>query len=270
MYYNPQNQSYRRYLTIAHINTIVTKTTRLLILLLFLPMFQTPAFAQSCPDNAPAITPEPLMADWASDWWMPRHEAKLTEKGRETAEVLFIGDSITNEWETTGKAVAEDYFSKFSIFNIGFSGDRTENVLWRIEQGEIDGISPKLAVLMIGTNNTGHRQDPPECTARGVEMILEEFQERLPDMNVLLFGIFPRGKTRLHDLRRLNDRVNNYLEAMDDGERIHYQNINSVFLDENGVLPETVMPDALHLNELGYKLWAEALLPLLEQHMGSG
>ena len=254
-------------MTTAQIHRIVTQITGLLILLLFLPMFQTQAFSQSCPDNAQAITPEPLMADWAREWWMPRHEAKLTENGRETAEVLFIGDSITHEWETTGKAVADNYFSEFSVFNIGFSGDRTENVLWRIHHGELDGINPALAVLMIGTNNTGHRQDPPQCTARGIQMILEEFRERLPEMKVLLLGIFPRGKTPDHDLRQINDRVNILLKSMNDGEHIFYHNINTAFLDENGILPESLMPDGLHPNEEGYRIWAQALLPLIQEHL---
>lgn len=267
MYFNLQKNNSRRYLTTAHISTTTAITLTLLILLLFLPMFQTSAFAQSCPDSAPAITPEPLMADWASEWWMPRHEAKLTESGRETAEVLFIGDSITHEWETTGKAVADNYFSEFSIFNIGFSGDRTENVLWRIQQGELDGINPALAVLMVGTNNTGHRQDPPVCTARGIQMILEEFQERLPEMKVLLLGIFPRGKTPENDLRKLNNSVNQLLKPMSDGERVFYYNINTAFLDENGILPESLMPDGLHPNEEGYRIWAQTMLPLIKEHL---
>jgi beta-glucosidase len=88
------------------------------------------AAAQSCPEDAAALTPAPLEEEWAIEWWVPRHEEKLEEEGRETADILFLGDSITHGWETTGKDVADEYFSDYSIYNIGFSGDRTENVLW--------------------------------------------------------------------------------------------------------------------------------------------
>ena len=233
------------------------------ILLFFL--FITVTFAQTCPEDATALNPAPLEEEWAIEWWMPRHEAKLTEEGRESADVLFLGDSITHGWETTGKAVAEDYFSGFSIYNIGFGGDRTENVLWRFNHGEIDGISPELAVLMIGTNNTGHRQDSPGCTAKGIEMILHELGEKLPNTEILLLAIFPRGETPENELRQLNNEINQRIESFADGERIYFMDINDIFLDENGHLPEEIMPDQLHPNEEGYKLWAEAMLPKMRQ-----
>lgn len=221
----------------------------------------------SCPNEAQALTPAPLQEEWAIEWWMPRHEAKLDEEGRETADVLFVGDSIMHGWETMGKKVADQYFSNFSFYNIGFSGDRTENVLWRFNHGEIDGINPKLAVLMIGTNNTGHRQDSPECTARGVEMILNQLNEKLPDTEVILLAIFPRGETTGNELRQLNNAVNRRIKSFADGEQVHFININSVFLDDDGNLSEDIMPDLLHPNEEGYKLWAEAMLPAIKQHM---
>lgn len=232
-----------------------------LILLLALSLSATAQTSLNCPPGAEALSPEPLEEEWAIEWWMPRHEAKLTEEGRETADLLFIGDSIMHGWETTGKRVADNHFSGFSIYNIGFSGDRTENVLWRINHGEIDGINPELAVVMIGTNNTGHRQDSPECTARGIEMILDELNEKLPDTEVLLLAIFPRGETPDDELRQINTAINQRIEHLADGETVRYLNLNSVFLDDNGELSEDIMPDLLHPNEQGYKLWAEAMLP---------
>jgi len=220
---------------------------------------------QTCPDDHPALTPAPLEESWAIEWWMPRHEAKLTEEGRETADLLFIGDSITHGWETTGKTVADSYFSDFSIYNIGFSGDRTENVLWRFNHGEIDGINPELAVLMIGTNNTGHRQDSPECTAKGIETILQELGEKLPETEVLLLAIFPRGETPDDELRQINNDINERIKSFADGEKVHFVNINSVFLDEDGTLPDEIMPDYLHPNEQGYELWAEPMLPAIRE-----
>lgn len=240
----------------------ITLSTTLLFLL-----FNSVTFAQSCPEDAPALTPAPLEEEWAVEWWTPRHEEKLQEERRESADILFLGDSITHGWETTGSDVAEEYFSDFSIYNIGFSGDRTENVLWRFDHGEIDGINPKLAVLMIGTNNTGHRQDPSECTAKGIERILNEMDRKLPDTHVLLLAIFPRGKSPDDDLRKLNEKINNRIQEFDKREHVTFANINNVFLTEDGILTEEIMPDELHPNEYGYELWAEEMRPVIREMM---
>lgn len=223
------------------------------------------SLTQTCPEDAAALAPAPLEEEWAVEWWMPRHEEKLAEEGRETADILFLGDSITHGWESTGSKIAEEYFTNYSIYNIGFSGDRTENVLWRFEHGEIDGISPKLAVLMIGTNNTGHRQDPPECTAKGIETILDEIGEKLPDTHVLLLAIFPRSESPDDELRELNEEINNRIREFDSRENVTFANINEVFLTEDGALTEEIMPDHLHPNEHGYDLWAEEMLPMMKR-----
>lgn len=221
--------------------------------------------AQTCPDDALALTPATLQEEWAVEWWEPRHQEKLKEEGREGAKLLFIGNSITHGWENTGKEIWDEYYKAHGAFNLGFSGDRTENVLWRLQHGEVNGIDPELAILMIGTNNTGHRQDSPDCTAKGIEMILDELEKRLPDTEVLLLAIFPREASPDGELRRLNYRINEKIEGLADGERVHFLNINDTFLDENGVLSEEIMPDLLHPNEHGYQLWAEAMEPTLNE-----
>lgn len=225
----------------------------------------SPATAQTCPDDALALTPATLQEEWAVEWWMPRHEAKLEEEGREDAKLLFIGDSITHGWEDSGKTVWDEYYASYGAYNIGYSGDRTENVLWRLQNGEVDGIDPELAIIMIGTNNTGHRQDPAECTARGIEMILNELKNRLPETEVLLLAIFPREAAPDGELRQLNNQINERIARFAERERVHYLNINETFLDENGMLSEEIMPDLLHPEEYGYQLWAEAMHPKIEQ-----
>ena len=212
-----------------------------------------------CPDNAAALTPAPLEEEWAVEWWMPRHEEKLNEEGRESSELLFLGDSITHGWESTGENVFEQYFSGYKVHNLGFSGDRTENVLWRIQNGALNNLNPKVAVLMIGTNNTGHRQDSAECTAKGIELILDEFKERLPETRVLLLAIFPRGEAPDEDLRQLNKQINQRIEKFSDREKVTFLDINHVFLSEEGFLSEEIMPDMLHPNEHGYQIWAESI-----------
>lgn len=240
------------------------------LFLRFLPvLFLCAAFnsaaAQTCPDDALALTPATLQEEWAVEWWMPRHEAKLVEERREDADLLFIGDSITHGWENKGKVVWDEYYAPYGAYNIGYSGDRTENVLWRLQHGEVEGIDPELAILMIGTNNTGHRQDSPECTAKGIEMILDELKNRLPDTEVLLLAIFPRGASPDAELRQLNNQVNDRIEHFAKRDRVHYLNINDTFLNENEVLTEEIMPDLLHPEEHGYRLWAEAMQPKIEE-----
>ena len=222
---------------------------------------------QTCTDDHLALTPAPLQEEWAVEWWMPRHEQKLAEDGRESAKILLIGDSITHGWENTGKDIWEEYFGDYSTYNIGYSGDRTENVLWRFEHGEIDGVNPKLAIVMIGTNNTGHRQDAPECTAKGVELIVDQLNQKLPGTAILLLAIFPRDATPEGEMRQLNTKINERIKELDGRENVSFLNINSAFLDEKGNLAEDIMPDLLHPNEDGYRIWAKAMKPAIEDHL---
>ncbi|REL39303.1 acetylglucosamine-6-sulfatase [Rhodohalobacter sp. SW132] len=233
----------------------------LIFTLPFFLMIGSPVNAEltDCSDESPALNPAPLEEEWAIEWWMPRHEAKLAEDGRESAQLLLIGDSITHGWETTGSDAWDAHLSDYSVYNIGYSGDRTENVLWRFQHGEIDGINPDLAVLMIGTNNTGHRQDPPECTAKGIEMILDELSEHLPETDILLLAIFPRSESANDPLRLLNEEINQKIEPFGEREQVTFVNLNSHFLDDDENLPEDIMPDMLHPNEKGYNIWAKEL-----------
>ena len=149
--------------------------------------------------------------------------------------------------------------------NIGYSGDRTEQVIWRLQHGEVDGISPRLAVIMIGTNNAGHRQDKPEDTAAGVKAILGELRTRLPDMKCLVLAIFPRGEKTDDPLRQLNDATNKILKTLADDQHVFFLDINAEFLDDDGTLPKDLMPDLLHPNEKGYEIWAAAMEPTIQK-----
>ncbi len=201
-------------------------------------------------------------AEWSKKWWMPRHKDKLAIKEQmSSVDLVFLGDSITHAFDNKGKAIWQKYYAPRNALNIGFSGDCKENVLWRLEHGAVDGIDPKLLVLMIGTNNTGHRQDNPEDTALGIKSILSTVEDKLPNTKVLLLAIFPRGATQDDPLRVINDDTNKIIKDYHDGERIHYLDINHIFLDENGVLSRSVMKDLLHPNKDQYKHWAEAIEP---------
>ena len=220
-------------------------------------------------EPVPALKPEVQTAAWAQSWWMPRHQEKLEAiKKQEKVDLLMIGDSITHGWENGGRKVWDEYYAKRNAFNLGFSGDRTEQVLWRLQHGEVDGISPKLAVIMIGTNNAGHRQDKPEDTAAGVQAIINQLRERLPEMKILLLAIFPRGEKPDNSLRQLNAATNKILATYADNEHVFYLDINDRFLDADGVLSRSIMPDLLHPNAEGYAIWAKAMEPMIQKLMG--
>ncbi len=234
--------------------------------LIFVLISTSPAMAQREPDKIKAVAP----AIQNAAWWSKRHEEKLKEKdAMGQVDLLMIGDSITHGWESRGKTVWEQYYAKRHALNIGFSGDRTEHVIWRLQHGEVDGIAPKLAVIMIGTNNTGHRQDKPEHIAAGVKAILNELEKRLPDTKCLVLAIFPRGPNTDDRLRKINDATNEIIKEFADGRRVFYLDINNKFLGEDGTLSKEIMPDLLHPNARGYAIWAEAIEPTIEKLMKS-
>jgi beta-glucosidase len=220
-----------------------------------------------CPDyRTESFTPAKQTESFSNDWWLQLHEQKLQEKNRLVAagtppDVVFIGDSITQGWENEGRAVWQRHFARHALA-LGFGGDRTENVLWRLEQGEVDGISPKVAVLMIGTNNAGLRG--PESTAAGVKHLLDQIRQRLPSTKVLLLAIFPRGEKPDDYLRGVNERVNKLIAGYADGRSVQYLDINASLLNPDGSLSRDVMPDLLHPSEKGYAIWQRAMAPTLQ------
>ena len=223
-----------------------------------------------CPDyRTESLTPAMLTESWAIDWWLPRHEEKLQEARRLVAaghspELVFIGDSITQGWEEEGREVWRRHYASYHALDLGFGGDRTENALWRLQHGELDGLAPKVAVLMIGTNNTGHRAENPETTAAGIRRLVDEIRRRLPTTKVLLLAIFPRGEKPDDFLRGINERVNRIIAGAADGRSVHFLNINAALVNPDGSLSKDVMPDLLHPNEKGYAIWQREMQPLLQ------
>ncbi|QGZ38610.1 lysophospholipase L1-like esterase [Pseudoduganella flava] len=223
----------------------------------------------ACPDyRTQSVTPEPLNESWALDWWMPRHEQKLKDNAERRAngtlpQLVFIGDSITEGWAKDGKEEFARRYGRYHPINLGFGGDRTENILWRIEHGEVDGLDPKVVVLMAGTNNTGSRQENPATTAAGLRRVIDALQQRLPRAKVLLLGVFPRDEATSQS-RRINTAINERIARFADGKRVFYADIGSAFLDGHGVLSKDIMPDLLHPNARGYAIWGKAMDPILQ------
>lgn len=194
-------------------------------------------------------------------WWKQRHEETLKRhKENNNFQLVVFGDSITHFWETTGKKFWDSEFSKLHTTNLGYSGDRTEHALWRIENGELDGLNPKLLILLIGTNNTGHRNDSPEDTSEGILKIISSIKMKCPKTKILLLSIFPRSINPIDPLRQSNDAINKLISSYDNQENVFFRDYNSVFLKEHSKLNTDLLPDELHPNEQGYEVWFKTMI----------
>lgn len=202
--------------------------------------------------------------------WLERHTNFVQQSRQGNVDILFLGDSITDHWRDRGSNVWNEYYAPRHAANFGISSDRTQHVLWRIENGELDGIHPKVVVLMIGTNNTGKEKDRktirntvPEVI-EGVTTIVEQLRARLPESKVLLLGIFPRAKPN-SSFRTDIREINKGLALLDDGKMITYLDIGPSFLQPDGTLiPGAMLHDLLHPTEKGYRIWAQTMDSTLE------
>jgi lysophospholipase L1-like esterase len=216
-----------------------------------------------------AVDPAPRKKEypWMSvAVWTQMHEGFLKRAKEGKIDLLFLGDSITQGWG--GNAVWQKYYGPLNAANFGIGGDTTENVLWRIQNGEIDGIAPKVVVLMIGTNNFGLEGHPPDAVAKGVATIVQTLRKKLPSSKILLLAIFPRDEKPGTENRNRIKKVNDQIVALDDKKNVRFLDIGSKLANPDGTLSKEVMPDFLHLSEKGYQIWADAMDPLLKQLMG--
>ncbi len=230
---------------------------------------QQSAFKSIEGKNHSAISPVEQTIEEVVEWWKPRHEMinKRLDKGN--VDLLFIGNSIIHGWENIGREYWDIYYEPRNAVNMGFGWDRTQHVLWRLDHSNFDNISPKLAIVMIGTNNSGGDDNTAEEIADGIIAICKRLRDKLPEMKILLLAIFPRGHEPSIQ-RQKNATASLLASKIADGKMIHYLDINEVFLTENGILTQDIMPDYLHPNKLGYKIWAESMEPIVAQMMGEG
>lgn len=194
---------------------------------------------------------------------LARHEAMNERVARGGVDLLFLGDSITQGWEGRGAQVWREVYAKRGAVNLGVGGDRTQHLLWRLENGNVKGISPSVAVLMIGTNNSGGADNTVAEIADGVTAIVRSVRSKLPQTRVLLLDIFPRGQQPNSQRGKLL-QVNQLLQGLDDGDGVHYLPIGHHFLESDGSISKAIMPDSLHLSEEGYRRWSAAIEPTLE------
>jgi beta-glucosidase len=200
-----------------------------------------------------------------------RHEAFVEIAKKGDIDCLLMGDSITDWWRRVGLAVYEKNFGSLKCANFGISGDRTQGVLWRMENGELEGYTPKLMMLMIGTNNLGGAQRPgntPGEIAEGITAIVSKFRAKFPQAKVLLLGVFPRGAAPDAPQREPIRRINAIIAKLDDGKSVRFMDIGAKLLEPDGSISVEVMKDGLHPTEKGYEIWAAAVMPTFLEMLG--
>ncbi|AMV21312.1 GDSL-type esterase/lipase family protein [Planctomyces sp. SH-PL14] len=253
--------------------------TSLTLLLVTVPSFadDKPQAAAPAVENT-AILPAPACEKDFYDW-NERHAAVRKTIAETPPDLIFIGDSITHLWggrpqpnRSSGQKVWDDYYAKRNAANLGFGWDRTQQVLWRLENGEFEGIAPKVAVVLIGTNNlTSHnvRENTDDEIVAGIRAVCETIQKKSPQTKILLLGLLPRGKDPKNPHRQRIQNINASLkESMEDQGGVTFLDIGPSFLIETGEFRPGLAPDHLHLSEEGYRVWAEAMEPTLVRLLG--
>ena len=190
-----------------------------------------------------------------------KHEANKLVAKQGDAEVLFMGDSITDFWRNpdgpfAGKPVLDKHFGQWNVANFGIAGDTTQGVLYRLQNGEGQGFSPRAVMLMIGTNNTA-RNTAAEI-AEAIGAVVLELQKDFPQAKILLLGVFPRGRPN-DPVRATIADINRTIAKLHDGKRVHYLDIGAKFLSPDGTIAADVMSDLLHPGPKGYEIWAQAV-----------
>jgi beta-glucosidase len=212
-----------------------------------------------------AIDPQPR----TDRGWQDRQTLlnQRVSEGGEKAKVLFIGDSITQGWEGEGKEVWAKYYAHRNAINLGIGGDRTQHVLWRLENGNLKGVNPKAVVLMIGTNNSNGEDNTPGQIADGVTAIVTKLRQTLPDAKILLLAIFPRSENYSPQRGKLA-MINQVLRKQADEKNVFWVDFGDRFLETDGTIPRNLMPDYLHLSPKAYGIWAEAIEDRLSSILG--
>ena len=237
-------------------------TLQAALVLACLAAFGGLAFAAQDAHKPSSLVPAPRTDDWAV-----KREAECIRRATESepAHVVFVGDSITQSWEDPGKAAWAKHIAPLGALNLGNSGDRTENVLWRLDKAPLGRLKPKHIVLLIGTNNLGHGTSNATETLEGVKAVASKLAEQCPDATVHILEIFPRGE-RFNAMRGDICQINQALRAWvagQTGSRLAIHAVGDRFMGTDGSISKEIMPDALHLTPKGYEMWAEALAPLL-------
>lgn len=237
--------------------------------------FPDPAL-NDVPRAATPLSNAGLVHSWdpAPNWWAKRHEQKLAEIASYGGkiDVVMLGDSITHNWEGArgpgsdfGGSQLAEFRKRYSVVCLGYGGDTTRSVLWRIENGELDGYEAKCVMLMIGTNNGS---DAPENIAAGIQAILKAIALKQPKAKTLLVSVFPCGERPDAPSRVRNAKVNAIIKKFADGDKVRWCDFSERFLCPDGTISKTMMDDFLHPGPAGYDIWAESITPFFKDIVG--
>ena len=229
------------------------------------PSRTPPPAASSVSPTTPTTQPETRNAGWEK-----RALGNIANASAQAAtiDVVFDGDSITDFWQKTGLKVWTTTFAKYHPFDFGISGDTTQNLLWRLAHGQAQGLHPKVILLMIGTNDMKYTSSPQDI-ADGVAEIIREYQKICPDAVIVLQAIFPRAASPTDPYRLKVNATNPLLAKLGDGSKVIYLDFGASFLAADGTLTKDIMPDYLHPSEKGYRIWADAISPILDKYTGT-
>ena len=201
--------------------------------------------------------------------WLIRAQGNISKAKTVTSPIrlIFDGDSITDGWQGGGRTIWAERYEKLGAFDFGISGDRTEHVLWRLAQGQVEGINPKLIAIMIGTNNLGNCTG--EQIADGVKAVVADYQKRCPKAVILLQAIFPRAEQPTNPARAKIKAINQIISKLGDGKKVIFTDFGDKFLNPDGTMSPEIMPDFLHPSLKGYKIWADAIQPIIDQYFAA-
>jgi beta-glucosidase len=199
------------------------------------------------------------------EWGKQRHEEFIAEskKDRSSIKVVFYGESLTEGFSSTGQHVWQNHYSNLHAVNYGIGGDNCENVIWRIQEAEVEGLNVEVVVLMIGTTNLPFSS--AKDIAKGIKTIVDLLLEKMPHTKVLLLGVLPRQDKDYKDKIK---QLNSDLSTFDNGKNIRFLDMTSHFLDADHINKEMYNTDGFHLSEGGYRAWAETMDPLLHKMIG--
>ena len=229
-------------------------------------------------ESTPAARMESRTKDKARDpglfgdyWWANRflsRHGEIEKLRGKTVDLVLLGDSIMHFWEWKQPNSWRKLTANRTVLNLGYGGDRTQNVLWRIDHGELDGYDAKCIVLMIGTNNNSSDDTKPENVAAAIERIVAKIREHQPKTKLVMHPIFPRGESAQSErhaaARGRNDKTNELLKKFVESDgRIVWIDFNDKLVDETGWVPKSIMADQIHPTSAGYEVWMAALAPVI-------
>lgn len=194
-------------------------------------------------------------------------QRKLERFAGKHFDIIFDGDSIMNRWETTGKVVWAQRYAGIAA-DFGIEGDRVENLLWRLDHGQVDGINPKVVVFMIGTNNSGCNSAAE--IAQGIRMAVAEYEKRCPHAQIILMAVFPRGQSPADPGRIKVTAVNALIKPLGKSDpRVSFIDIGPQLIEHDGTISTNMMPDFVHPTIKGYRIWAKSIQPIIDKYVHS-